>query len=48
MIIEKLKEWIKEEDNTRLRKQIKVLKQIIKDERNGSREEVKNNEIRRD
>ena len=35
MIIEKLKEWIKEEDNIRLRKQ------IIKDERNGSREEVK-------
>ena len=36
------------EDNIKLRKQIKVLKQIIKDERNGSREEVKNNEIRRD
>ena len=36
------------EDNTRLRKQIKVLKQIIKDEHNVSREEVKNNEIRRD
>ena len=35
------------EDNIKLRKQIKVLKQIIKDERNGSREEVKNNEIRR-
>ena len=29
------------EDNIRLRKKIKVLKQIIKDERNGSREEVK-------
>ena len=42
MIIEKLKEWIKGEDNIKLRKQ------IIKDEHNGSREEVKNNEIRRD